>query len=41
MGKRLTVGKSERTPAKHDLMTKLYGREIGAAHKHPDIDRLL
>jgi hypothetical protein len=36
-----TTGRSKRTPAKHDLMTKLFGREIGAAHMLPFVSELL
>lgn len=36
-----TTGRSKRTPAKHDLMTKLYGREVGAAHQIPQITELV
>lgn len=38
---RAGVGKSDRTPAKHALMTALYGREVGAAHRIPQITDLL
>lgn len=36
-----TTGRSKRTPAKHNLMSKLYGREIGAAHHKMDVTDLL
>lgn len=36
-----TTGRSKRTPAKHKLMSKLYGREVGAAHQIPTITELL
>ncbi len=36
-----STGKSKRTPAKHDLMSKLYGREVGVANAKPEIDDLV
>lgn len=36
-----TTGRSKRTPAKHSLMSKLFGREVGAAHSHPKISDLV
>jgi hypothetical protein len=37
-----TVGRSGRTPAKHALMWKLIGREVGASNRMPDeFDRLV
>lgn len=35
-----SVGRSHRTPVKHALMSKVAGREIGAASYHWSIDRL-
>lgn len=37
---RPTTGKSKRTPAKHKMMTDLYGREVGAAHSNRAIGDL-
>lgn len=39
--KRPTVGRSDRTPAKHALMCSFYGCEVGAANNIPSIKRLL
>lgn len=36
-----TTGRSKRTPAKHDLMNKLYGREVGSAMRNPAITDLV
>lgn len=36
-----TVGKSYRTPAKHSLMWKLAGQEVGATRYMPQVDDLL
>lgn len=36
-----TVGRSDRTPAKHELMSRLYGREVGAATCNPGIRDLI
>lgn len=41
MGKRLDVGKSWRTHAKHELMRSISGQEVGAASKLDAIDRLV
>jgi hypothetical protein len=38
---KIDVGRSHRTPAKHDLMWTLVGQEIGVANVHRDIDRLV
>lgn len=32
-----SVGRSHRTPAKHSLMTKIFGREVGVANSKPTI----
>lgn len=36
-----SVGRSHRTPAKHELMNRLVGREVGAANHKPDVDNLV
>lgn len=36
-----TVGLSDRTPAKHQLMDKLFGREVGCAMYNPGISNLV
>jgi hypothetical protein len=41
LSKRLDVGRSWRTWAKHDLMNSVIGQEVGAAGKLPNIDRLV
>lgn len=37
----MTVGRSGRTPAKHDLMRSIVGREVGAAGSMTAVDRLV
>lgn len=41
MASKVDVGKSKRTPAKHALLTALYGREVGSADRNRDIGELL
>lgn len=37
----MTVGRSRRTPAKHELMRSIVGREVGAANSLAYVDRLV